>query len=80
VTIEGQAGSDASLILRKNRQVTPKVALIDPSRHPGAKVELLGAITVDSPKTQHEPLDPTSVQIHFPNGQGWQTLEFTLTW
>jgi glycogen debranching enzyme len=80
VTIEGQPGSDASLILRKNRQVTPKVALIDPSRYPGAKVELLGAITVDGPKTQYEPLDPTSVQIHFPEGQGWQTLEFTLTW
>jgi len=80
VTIEGQAGSDANLILRKNQGVTPKVALVDPSEHPGAKVDLLGTITVDGPRTEHDPFDPTSVHVHFPEGQGWQTLELTLSW
>jgi glycogen debranching enzyme len=80
VTIEGQPGADANLILTKNQKVTPKVALVNPSEHPDARVELLGTITADGPRNQHDPFDPTSVQIHFPKGQGWQTLEFTLTW
>jgi glycogen debranching enzyme len=79
LTVEGRAGADADLILRRNQKVTPKVALVNPGEHPGAKVALEGTITVDGPKNR-DPFDPTSVHVHFPDGQGWQTLEFTLTW
>jgi hypothetical protein len=27
-----------------------------------------------------DPKVPEDVQFYFPQGQGWQTLEFTLTW
>jgi hypothetical protein len=75
----GRAGADTDLILRRNQKVTPKIAFANPGEHSGAKVEFKGPITVEGPKNR-VPFDPTSVHVHFPDGQGWQTLEFTLTW
>ena len=79
VTIEGLAGADADLTLRRNQKVTPKVALVNLGEHPGAKVGLAVTIAPHDPKNQ-DPFEPASVHVHFPDGQGWQTLEFTLTW
>lgn len=80
VTVQGVGGSDALLSLRKNLKVIPKAALAGGVEHSGAKVELEGAIAVDGPKAPLGFPDPTAVHVRFPDGQGWQTVEFTLTW
>jgi len=80
VTVAGKPGTDAKLILRRNQNVSPKIAPVNSIDRPGAKVGLEGIIAVDGPETLRDPFKATGVFVHFPDGQGWQTLEFTLTW
>ena len=79
VTIRGQPNTVTKLTLRRNQKLIPKVVLLDQNQQPDAKVVLGGTILVDGP-IHAAPFEPTELEIHFPKGQGWQTLEFTLTW
>lgn len=79
ITVAGRAGSDLDLTLRRNQKVTPKITLVNREEHPGAAIDFTGTIHLDDPKAR-EAFSPSSVYIHFPDGPGWQTLEFTLTW
>ena len=69
VKAQGVAGSSVLLSLASNQRSRPHVTLAHQQDAPDARVEI-------------EPRDtgPLGLNVHFPKGQGWQTLEFTLTW
>ncbi len=84
---EGQPGADAQLKLRINRpSIEPKITLSNPVN--GAKAVFGGNVRVDatkksgaSPTSKEGPaFTPNAIDLHFPPGQGWQTLTITLTW
>ena len=79
VLVQGEAGTTTNLMLWRNKAVDPKVVLNAPENHPGAKV----ALNMADPEISFDPaypIRPIDLDLHFPQGQGWQTLEFTLTW
>jgi glycogen debranching enzyme len=70
----GPAGSTSTLLLEPE-QVVAKLKLDQASENSGsANLSVVGP--------HHEPmlLEPMKLDLHFPPGQGWQTLTLTLTW
>jgi len=79
-TISAPADSTAELAFQKNGNL-PNLRVSDDfsARNPGAKAQITARVTLDGPPDpRHD--GPESVEIYFPQGQGWQTFEFTLTW
>jgi hypothetical protein len=77
--LSGAPESEAILFLRENHQDSDRH-----DRYPlkvtasaGASVELLGTDDAPSPNPLAQ---PRLIKVHFPKGQGYQTMEFTLTW
>ena len=74
-TMTGPAGSSAVFLIRHNQKLVPKMSGTYKKDHPDASV---GIGWIDSaPSDLDLGFDLT---VRFPQGQGWQTLEFTLTW
>ena len=72
--VSGLSGSDARLYLRQtNPHQEIHISGVPTGNH--ASVKLFRAIDSVGPVGA-----PLSLDIHFPQDQGWQTLEFTLTW
>ncbi len=74
VSVAGPAESTSTLLLEPE-QVVSKLRLDQLSQKSGS-----ASLSVAGP--HHEPMlvEPMKLDLHFPKGQGWQTLEFTLTW
>ncbi len=77
--LSGAPESEAILFLRENHKDSDHR-----DRYPlkvtvsaGASAELLGTDDAVSPNPLAQ---PRLIKVHFPKGQGYQTLEFTLTW
>jgi glycogen debranching enzyme len=79
-TISGPANSTMRLIFQKNGNLPNlKVSNDFATKNPGSKINLSTRITLDGPPDpKHD--GPESVEIEFGPGQGWQTVELTLTW
>jgi len=72
-------GTSTSLIIWRNQKVDPKLNIRNQSDHPDANA----ALDMANPEiafTPSYPIKPINLDLHFPQGQGWQTLELTLTW
>ncbi|WP_263355837.1 amylo-alpha-1,6-glucosidase [Acidicapsa ligni] len=65
IKAEGQPGTQSRLALQRNQPVTPKITTTTES-----KLE---------PSGPQHPQDQSLI-LNFPQGQGWQTTELTLTW
>jgi len=79
VKVAGPADSQEILKFKRNQRVVPYPKFTsesDPLRKFVAPAEL-SDMTPGRPVNE---LEPSYLSIHFPQGQGWQTLEFTLTW
>jgi glycogen debranching enzyme len=77
ITIEGQPDSQAILFLRRNKSVPNlKVEKSYAEKFPGSEAKILEWLDSNPADTKQR----TPLKLHFPKGQGWQTLEFTLTW
>jgi glycogen debranching enzyme len=75
VTVAGPADSESSLLL------APEQSLM--KLHLDTKSKENGNVALSIAGPYHDPLYPEEnmkLDLHFPPGQGWQTLEFTLTW
>jgi glycogen debranching enzyme len=75
IRMQGPAGSSSLLRLHRNQSVMPKFLMQSPKDHQVHHDELSYSDAAPS-----NPEEPIFVDLHFPQGQGWQTLEFTLTW
>jgi glycogen debranching enzyme len=75
VRAQGQPETNVQLVLHHNLPMLPKIALADQQEHPDAMVGI--RFSDKAPSHSEEPM---YLSLHFPKGQGWQTLEFTLTW
>ena len=75
IKTQGQPDSHVHLVLHNNRLLLPKITVVNQQQHPDAKV----GISFSDVALSHTE-DPMNLSLHFPPGQGWQTLEFTLTW
>lgn len=78
--ITAPADSTARLGFQKNGSLRNlKLSSDFVTKNPGGKANISTSITLDGPPDpKHD--GPESVELSFPQGQGWQTLEFTLTW
>jgi hypothetical protein len=81
VKVEGQPNTNAELVIRRNQTVNERIAAIKLSGPPDelARITSLDPDLRDSDSIAN-PNVPTALDLHFPQGQGWQTLEVTLTW
>jgi len=79
--LEGQPNTNAELVIRRNQTVNERIAAIKLSGPPDelARITSLDPDLPDSDSVAN-PNAPTALDLHFPQGQGWQTLEVTLTW
>jgi glycogen debranching enzyme len=79
-TISGPANSTVRLAFQKNGKLPNlNVAKDFASKNPGSKANISARITLDRPPDpKHD--GPESVEIDFGPGNGWQTVELTLTW
>jgi glycogen debranching enzyme len=75
IKAEGQPGSSSLLTLYRNQRVMPKFTVQSPKDYRVQNDELSY-----SDEALTKPEEPIYLNLHFPKGQGWQTLEFTLTW
>jgi glycogen debranching enzyme len=75
IKTQGQPDSHVHLVLHNNQLLLPKIAVDNQQQHPDAKV----GISFSDVALSHTE-EPMNLSLHFPQGQGWQTLEFTLTW
>jgi glycogen debranching enzyme len=73
--VEGQPDSDSEFVLHRNQLLMPRETIVNLKEHPDASSEIS---FIDTALRQAD--IAMRFQIHFPKGQGWQTLEFTLTW
>jgi len=86
LTFEGLPDTYTNVVLIRNQKAIINAALSGPSagledKNIAFPREFLRF--ADRDVTSHDPKAPTEqlpLRIHFPKGQGWQTLEFTLTW
>ena len=76
LVVGGQSGTRATIYLRENQSL-PNLELdrAQPDKNPGSGLQRQTKV-----KQGELPEKPTILGISFPKGQGWQTLEFTLTW
>jgi len=75
IRAQGQAGSRYYLILHNNQLLLPKISVANQAEHSDATV---GISMSDRALSNGD--EPMLLSLHFPGGQGWQTLDFTLTW
>jgi hypothetical protein len=80
LTVQAPANSDASLLIRRNRLLMPKLDDSWKKQHPGSKIDI---VFVDT--ASHNAETPMRLDLHFPPGpepssQAWQTIQLTLTW
>jgi glycogen debranching enzyme len=75
VTASAPAETYAGFVIRHNEAMVPRIDYVQKKEHPEASVGigLIGSALI---KTDQ----PFFLTAHFPSGQGYQTLEFTLTW
>jgi hypothetical protein len=73
--LEGPPNSDAHLAVHRNKLLTPKLDRSGYENPPGSREDL----NFSSKASQDVGTD-ISLDLHFPPGQGWQTLTVTLTW
>jgi hypothetical protein len=80
IRAEGQPDTNAELVIRRNQAVNARIVGIKPSSPPGelARIASLDPSLPDPGSTNAK--EPTALDLHFPQGQGWQTLKITLTW
>jgi glycogen debranching enzyme len=75
VTASAPAETYAGFVIRRNETMVPRVDYVQKKEHPEASV---GIGLIDSAPIRTG--QPFFLTAHFPSGQGYQTLEFTLTW
>ena len=78
--IEGIAGTTANFLLFRSSAINPGLASV---RSPAAMDDDTRNKTVRLTTTKSEtsePLPPLLMTVHFPPGEGWQTITVTLTW
>lgn len=75
LVVKGQPDSDSEFVLHRNQLLMPRETIVNLKEHPDAASEISFIDTA-----LHQADIAMRFQIHFPKGQGWQTLEFTLTW
>ena len=68
IKLSGPAGTNTTLILKRNQNVNPTLA-----------TGQLEPVKSESKATKQN-LDSRSINVNFPEGQGWQTQQVTLTW
>ena len=80
IRAEGQPDTNAELVIRRNQAVNARIVGIKPSSPPGelARIASLDPSLPDPGSANAK--EPTALDLHFPQGQGWQTLQITLTW
>ena len=83
IKVAAPAGSKASLTLLCNDKQWPSLKLAKAGDQTANGARLVSAS--DTPLADYRPhrdshLPPQYLNIDFPQGQGWQTLEFTLSW
>jgi len=76
----GQPNTHASFTLRRNQPVEEKIGSVKPQNDPARPTAWLEDLNPDLPDPPGLPDDPTGLVIYFPEGQGFQTVEVTLTW
>ncbi len=78
LVLEGLAGTTEHLCLRENTSAAAlNVKLDKASITQNSGVQLTKANCADDPRTSAQ---SRSLQIHFPEGQGWQTTQVSLGW
>ncbi len=78
LVLEGLAGTTEHLYLRENTSAAAlNVKLDKASITQNSGVQLTKANCADDPRTSAQ---SQSLQIHFPEGQGWQTTQVSLGW
>jgi hypothetical protein len=75
VKVQGQPDTSYPLQLERNQKVMPTFSVQFPKDYRKRFDELSYSDAAPS-----NPAEPIFLELHFPPGQGWQTLEFTLTW
>jgi len=77
LTVEGLAGADGVLSLVRHGRFVPKVQA-DPEYAPGTEQETAEiAVGLDA---EQDPSAPVPLHLHFPAGEGWETITVTLSW
>ena len=79
IRAEGQPNTNIELVIHRNQPVEEKIGDIQPEGHSDEQVRIV-SLDPALPDPVKHPNEPTALDLHFPQGQGWQTLEFTLTW
>ncbi|WP_263350715.1 amylo-alpha-1,6-glucosidase [Acidicapsa acidisoli] len=79
VRFAGQPNTNAELAIRRNQAVYEKIKSVTPGDHPNEQARII-SLNPDLPDPTKRANEPTALDLHFPQGQGWQTLEVTLTW
>jgi glycogen debranching enzyme len=79
VRFAGQPDTNAELPIRRNQAVYEKIKLVTPGDHPDQQARIV-SLDTDLPDPIKRSNEHTALDLHFPPGQGWQTLELTLTW
>ena len=77
--VMGQPNTNSALTVRCNQKVYPQLTLSPQPQHSGAHAGLFSMDpNLAGPHKEFEAL--SGLNLHFPLGEGWQTLELTLTW
>lgn len=75
VQAAGIAGSRVQLVVHTNQLLLPKISVAHHSEHPDAQA---GITFSDRALSNFD--QPMLLNLHFPGGEGWQSLEFSLIW
>jgi hypothetical protein len=78
--VEGLAGSQADLVLKRNRLVSPQPSASDGLKCDDSFADGPGVCLVFIDTAYRDWKVPESLQIHFPGGEGWKTITVTLSW
>jgi glycogen debranching enzyme len=81
ITVAGMPDAHATLGVTRLQDVTPRLNLVSPAEQTQgiATLASIGGDYRRESKAGTSP-NPMEIYLHFPKGQGYQTLEFTLTW
>jgi len=75
LSVTGPAGSSSTLLLAPDQLIRKLKLEQDSEKNGSASLNIAGPF--------HDPLmpkEPMKLDLHFPPGEGWQTLTLTLTW
>ena len=76
----GPPSTHASFTLRRNQPVDEKIAAVQPPNTDARPTAWLISLDPDLPDAAKRPNEPAGLVIYFPEGQGFQTVQVTLTW